>query len=262
MLLAACDTGSPPPAGEAEADGPPPAVASRTPAVPTPEPPLARRDLLAGAARAASLYAEGQPGPIEDPLVGREFSVRIAFGCNGPVLPGGEVPGVGHWSWGDDGATIRLGMRPADWQESAILAQAGAGETWEAIEGFWLPRPWQVADGCPVARGDPLQTVAAVSPQTLGLAAVFEAGGSRVGRREGRAYQFTVRAEGEEKLAPPEDGFRLLLEGRVAAFPSGRGVECRASGPEERPVCIVATRLDRVAFEQPDGTVQAEWRTD
>jgi hypothetical protein len=91
---------------------------------------------------------------------------------------------------------------------------------------------------------------------------VFEKGGSRIGRRNSRAYQFTVRTDGDAPLAPPQGGYRLLLEGRIDAFPSGRAVECRASSADERPVCVLAARLDRVVFETPEGEMLSEWRTD
>lgn len=142
-----------------------------------------------------------------------------------------------------------------------MLAEAGASENWEAVEGFWIPRPWLATEACPAVRTDPLQTAAlSASPQTVGLAAVFETGGSRIGRRNGRAYEFSIRAKRGTPLAPPEAGFRMLLEGRVTSFPSGRAIECRAPGPDQRPICIVAVQLDRVAFEDASRAVLSEWR--
>lgn len=226
------------------------------------DPALTRSDLIAAAAQAASLYAGGTSSAPESDLVGRSYSVRVAFGCDGPEAPEAETPGLAHWTWGDDRKTIRLAMLPADWKGSAMIAQAGASQSWEAVEGFWIPRPWLMSDGCSTVTRDPLQAATAAFPQTLGLAAVFEEGGSRIGRRDGRAYQFTVRAEKDAPLTPPANGYRLLFEGRVKTFPSGRAIECRASGPDERPVCVLATQLDRVAFEDAEGAVLAEWHTD
>jgi len=232
------------------------------PAAQAPAAALTRKDLLDAAAAAASDYAEGRNSTTGQSLVGRTFAVRIAFGCKGPGATGSADAGIGQWSWGDDRRTIRISMQPADWKESAMIAQAKADKTWEAVEGFWIPHPWVTSEECPTVSGDPLQTSATASPQTLGLAAVFDAGGSRISRREGRAYEFTVRAEGEAPLPAPANGYRLLLEGRVEPFPSGRAIECRSSAPDERPVCVVASRLDHVAFEKPDGTRLADWRTD
>jgi hypothetical protein len=117
------------------------------------------------------------------------------------------------------------------------------------------------SDGCPTVRGDPLQTGnVGGTPQTVGLAAIFEAGGSRVGRRNGRAYSFTVRPEGDAPLKSPTQGYRLILEGRVASYPDGRAIRCAAAGPAQRPVCVIATKLDRVAFEDAEGKMLSEWR--
>lgn len=233
------------------------------PMVPAPRPVLTRADLIRAAADAASLYAEGTAPTAKDPLVGRNFAVRISFGCGGPATSQEreDHDGTPAWRRGPDRKTIELRMTPSDWTGSALLADAGASETWEAVEGFWLPRPWLMSETCPSVRTDPLQTSApARSPQTIGLAAVFEAGGSRVGRRNGRAYSHVVRAEGDTPLEAPAKGYRMLLEGRIAAFPSERAFECRASGPDQRPVCIAAIQLDRVTYEDAAGSTLSEWR--
>ncbi|MBU3077621.1 hypothetical protein [Sphingomonas quercus] len=236
----------------------------RAPALPVPPPPLTRGDLISAAGQAASAYAEGKPRSTADPLVARNFAVRLPFGCNGPsqaVDAGGQAEGLAAWTWGPDHGSIQLRMTPGDWLGSAMLAGAGALDKWEAVEGFWIPRPWLASETCPAVRADPLQTDAPpASPQTVGLAAVFEVGSSRLARRNGRAYEYTIRAKGDAPLMPPQDGFRMLLEGRIAAFPSGQAIECRATGPDQRPVCIIAVKLDRVTYEDESGTTLSEWR--
>ncbi|GLI98975.1 hypothetical protein Sbs19_27930 [Sphingobium sp. BS19] len=152
-------------------------------------------------------------------------------------------------------------MVPGDWARSALIAEGADAPDWEAVEGFWIPRPWLASESCPNVRSDPLQTAKAdAAPQTVGLAAIFEAGGSRIGRRNGRAYTFTVRPEGDVPLKPPAQGYRLVLEGRIASYPNNRAIRCRAAGPDQRPVCVVAAKLDRVAFETPEGKMLSEWR--
>jgi hypothetical protein len=95
----------------------------------------------------------------------------------------------------------------------------------------------------------------------VGLAAVFTSEDSRVGRRDGRAYAFTIRPTGDTPLAAPAAGYRVVLEGRLTSFPDGRAIRCRASSPDQRPVCIAAMRLDRVAFTNADSSVLlSEWR--
>lgn len=242
-----------------------PAEPVATPAAPTPAgpaPALTREDLILAMEQAASAYASGQT-PTGDSLSGRRFSIRLAFGCDGPRTNAADAAGDGlaRWSWDEDRRSIRLSLAPGDWAESALVVGAGGGAAWEAVEGFWIPRPWLKSDACPGQTVDPLQAGAAgASPQTVGLAAVFGPDSSRLGRRDGRAYVHTIRPEGDAVLIPPPDGYRLVLEGRASAFPDSRAIHCRAPGPDSRPVCVMAATLDRVAFEDASGRQLSEWR--
>lgn len=265
VAAAGCKPAAPDLADNAGASMPAaPAPSSAAPMIPAPQPALTRSDLVSATTAAASEFAQGKAPASEDPLVGRSFAVRLPFGCEGPAPAESAQEasdGLPASMWGPDRATIRLRMTPGDWMQSAMLAGVNASEQWEAVEGFWVARPWVLAESCPTVKPDPLQTGAPpASPQTLGLAAVFETGGSRLGRRNGRAYEHVVRATGDSPLAPPLAGFRLLLEGQIAAFPSQQAIECRAPGPDQRPVCIVAVHLNRVAYKDADGKVLAEWR--
>lgn len=225
---------------------------------------LTRAALLAATSRAASAYAAGERAEGADALVGRQFSIRIPFGCNGPQPTPAEAvaDGLARWSWGPGNETIQLSLTPGDWLNTALIAGAGGESDWEAVEGFWVPRPWLTTESCSTVRADPLQGAAgAPSPQTVGLAAVSGPDDSRVGRRNGRAYTFTIRPTGDTPLTAPVGGYRVVLEGRLAAFPDGRAIRCRASNPDQRPVCIAAIRLDRVAFTDADASVLlSEWR--
>lgn len=237
---------------------------------PTPAPVIAppaamtRADLLGAVSRAASAYAAGDQVAGADPLVGRPFSIRIPFGCAGPEPVAADSPGdgLGHWSWGPERKTIQLSLAPGDWLNTALISSTAGGSDWEAVEGFWIPHPWLGVETCSKVPTDPLQSgQSAPSAQTVGLAAVFKADESRVGRRNGRAYTFTIRAEGDKPLTAPAQGYRAVVEGRLAAFPGGKAIRCRASSPDQRPVCIAAIQLDRVAFvEAGSGTVLSEWR--
>ena len=266
LVLVQCDRNSSPEpslATEAPAEVPTP-----TPVIaPTPVSALTRGELVSAAGQAASAYARGQIPTETDPLVGRGFAVRIPFGCTGPseVLDGTTSDGVARWTWRPDRKTIQLSLTPGDWTGSALAFQPGpaanASPVWEAVEGFWVPRPWLAAETCPDVRADPPVTgLVPASPQTVGIAAVFEAGGSRIGRRDGRAYVFTVRSQSDHQLAAPTGGYRLLLEGRIVGFPGGRAIRCLASGPDERPVCVAAVQLDKVAFQTATGETLGEWR--
>lgn len=256
LLLSGCQR-------EAAVTAPPiapsPAETAETPVPPAPT--LDRAGLLQAMDAAASAYAAGRPPDVS--LAGRRFVVRQAFGCAGETPPpAAAAPGDGlaAWSWGPRRESLRLTMAPGDWTDSPLLA--GSADSWEAAEGFWISRPWLRADGCPAVEGDPVSSgpVAAPSPQSVGLAAVFEEDGSRLGRRNGRAYEFTVRGEGGQAPAAPVGGYRLVLEGRLAAFADGRALLCRAASADQRPVCVGAVHLDRVAFETADGRTLSEWR--
>lgn len=258
LFLAQCNRDGPEPI-EAEPVSVDPAPAPAAPALAT----LNRADLLAATSRAASAYTAGEQMEGADALVGRQFSIRIPFGCNGPQPTQAEAAGDGlaRWSWGPENQTIQLSLTPGDWLNTALIAGASESD-WETVEGFWVPRPWLTVPDCSAVRADPLQSGAgAPSPQTVGLAAVFGADDSRVGRRNGRAYTFTIRPTGDAALTAPSRGYRVVLEGRLASFPDGRAIRCRASNPDQRPVCIAAMRLDRVGFTNADGSVLlSEWR--
>lgn len=258
LATAACQRDAQPPARPAE---------PATPVAAEPEPVLRdpgldRRGLLEAVARAAADYAAGAAVADKDPLAGRQFDVRLAFGCEGAEAPpaDGAGDGLARWSWGADRESVRLSLTPGDWSRSALIAGAGQ-DRWEAVEGFWVARPWMTADGCPSLRSDPLASgPAAPSPQTVGLAAVFETGGSRLGRRNGRAYAHAIRQAGDAPLIALDAGYRLRLQGRIVAFPDGRAIHCRAAHSDQRPVCVAAVQLDRVAFETPTGDTLSEWR--
>lgn len=249
---------------EAEPPAPAPvqaAAVEEAPQAPVLSPALDRRAILTAIARAASDYAAGT-APASDTLAGRSFDISLAFGCGAAETASveGADDGLARWSREGDPETIRLSLTPGDWTRSALIAGTGPGP-WEAVEGFWISRPWMSAEGCPAVRADPLASgPVAPSPQTAGLAAVFEKDGSRLGRRNGRAYAHTVRAAGDTPPTTPAGGYRVRMQGRIAAFPDGRAIRCRAVSPDQRPVCVAAVQLDRVAFQTAAGDVLSEWR--
>jgi hypothetical protein len=242
---------------------------------PVPEPDIAtpttldRAAFLGAVSRAGSAYATGIAPTGADPLVGRTFAIRLPFGCGRPapaVAAGSEdsnvdagLPGV---TWGPENRTLTLSLTPGDWSDTALITSSGAGDRWEAVEGFWVTRPWLGSESCPRIARDPLMGGGAqAAPQTVGLASVHETDSSRLGRRDGQAYRFTLRGEDDRPPVPSPMGYRVMLEGRFASFPDGRAIRCRAASIDQRPVCIAAVQLDRVAFEDgSSGTVLSEWR--
>jgi hypothetical protein len=263
VLLSGCSRKAPETApANQQTEAPASSPKSVTPVVPKPSVPLTRGDLVSAAGQAASDYAKGMSFVSADPLIGRDILVRVPFGCTGPTpaeTSKSERDGLAEWTWGENRKSIKLSMTPADWVDSALLGATSVDKKWDAVEGFWIPRPWLASEACPVVQSDPLQTTAPLaSPQTLGLAALFEAGGSRVGRRNGRAYEFLIRGKGGDAIPP--SSYRLVLEARITAFASGRAIVCHAPGPDQRPVCIIAVALDRVAFEDDQGATLSEWK--
>lgn len=252
-------------APEPRAERPLPVARPRpsTPAPPpqlAPPPALTRAGLVAAAAAAASTYAGG-PEPAADarPLIGRRFRVVLPFGCDGPREPGTEPSA--WWEYGPERRTIRISVRPEIWTESAIARDLGGADV-EAVEGFWIPRPWLASDACPTPRTDPLAAATpAPSPQTVGLATLFEEGGSRIVRRGDRPYEVVLNAPDDEPMPAPQ-GYRLVLEGRVVGFEGGEPIACRSASADQRPVCLVGVEIDRVAIRDPaNAAVLGEWRS-
>jgi hypothetical protein len=241
----------------------PPPIVEAPAAAPAMTPPVMDREQILQAVDAAASDYAASRAPDSPTLAGRRFVIRQAFGCAGaapPLAKDAPGDGIGRWTWGQAHQTIDIRLAPGDWTGSPLIA--GGPETWEVVEGFWLTRPWLRSGECPAVAADPLASGPATpSPQTVGLAVVFEKGGSRLERRNGREYAFVLRGGDKQPLAAPASGLRLVLEGRLIAFGDGRAISCRAAAPDQRPVCIAAAQVDRVAFEDASGATLSEWRS-
>lgn len=238
----------------APAMSPPPAT------LPLPPPPLGRRQIVDAAGLAASAYADGvAPDPKADAeLVGRAFSLRIPFGCEGPQVGAGAAQA--YFEVDPERRTNKLVARPGDWTALPAIPRTPGAKEIEDVEGFWLPRPWSFVETCPPRRDMPVPaTPAPVAAQSVGLAQVFEAGGSRLLRRDGRAYEFTRKAAADQPAALATS-YRLVLEGRVVGFRDGRAIHCWSETPDHHPICLFGVEFDRVAFEDAAGQLLSEWR--
>lgn len=232
--------------------------------VPRPLLPLTRSDLIDAADRAASHFAGGEQAPASD-LPGRRFTLSLPFGCAGPAANLKEVPT--GWSYDAEDGTLRVKVTPQVWTDAPILKTAAAGVGFEAAEGFWIDRPWKRSDTCPPQPGaTPAQpeTPQAAAPvpsrQTLGLVELFEPGAKREERRNGRAYEAVKKVEqGELAL---DKGLRLVVEGRLVALANGQAIGCWSPSPDQRPVCMIRVRFDRIAITGPTGEqILAEWKS-
>ncbi|MGX1586523.1 hypothetical protein [Brevundimonas diminuta] len=253
---------------------------------------LNRAALLAALTEAGTALADGQTRDAA--LTGRTVSVRLPFGCGGEAAVAGEAGGLPRLVRNAD-ESLTLTVTPEDLGASALVpaTREGAVDKWEAVEGFWIARPWSGLDACPASAAlaspapeltpSPAQTAiktpaegktteakaiddVAAPPivqleRSAGLAAVFETGGSRLGRRKGQAYVHVIRGEKGVAPTPAPGGYALRLEGRLTAFADGKAVHCVQQDAESRPVCIAALRLDRLAFEDgATGALLSEWR--
>lgn len=238
---------------------PAPAAAPELPGprLPALTPPIGRSDLLAAIAAAADAYAMGRADTPENAeLVGRRFEIRIPFGCYG-ASPEDSAASL-RWNYDPDDKALRISATPEVWTDIPWV-RALAGEQVESVEGFWIPRPWSTAESCPTPEARmALPPILPLPQQTVGLAQLFETGGSRVHRRDGKPYQ-TVERVAPEALQATE-GFRLVLSGRVGAMPGGQPIGCHSAGAELQPTCLVAVEFDRVAIENPlSGELLAAW---
>lgn len=259
----------------------PSVVDAPAPAPSAPQTPLGRADIVAALAQAGSAYAGGGPTGTSQMIAGRSFEVKLPFGCAGP--DGSAIEGLARWTWSQDRTSISLTLTPANLTRSPLVVRAGQAATWDQVDGYWIARPWLAGDTCPRSAkpaptglvsatdaprppsvtGPPIEILTLAlppSPQTAGLAVIQDAEGSRLGRREGEAYNFVVRRSGDQPVKPPADGFRLVLAGRIGSFPDGQPIRCASDHSDRRPVCLAAVELDGVAFEDATGNRLSEWR--
>jgi hypothetical protein len=231
---------------------------------PAPEPVvggvLGRADLIALAAAAADAAAAGrEPGPGIAQADGRRFELRLPFGCDGPSGEGDAAPM--RWRYDPKDQALRIAVEPSAWTAPDWWPADGAGDV-EAVEGFWVERPWTSSEACPQGgdRPAPGGTEAVTLPgQTLAVGQIFLADSGRGGRRDGKPYEAVVRVA-EDRL-DPSGGFRLRISGRIARAGNAGPVHCRQpAGPEQRPICLVSVVVDEVAVENPaSGETLATW---
>lgn len=228
-----------------------PAPAPAPVATPAVTPPLGRADLLDAARQAADAFAAARPLPSPvAALDGRRFAIAIPFGCAGPAAPDATL----GWTYDEDAGALRVFAAPARLDPAEWLGPAA--DDVEAIEGFWVERPWSSLETCPARP----ELASAGTEHSFGLAQFFRADQSRVGRRDGKPLVVTVVTPPD--AVRPGQGLRLRLSGRVAAAPGGNGpFSCHAPGiAGGRPVCLLAASFDTVSVENPaTGETAATW---
>jgi hypothetical protein len=225
-----------------------------------PEPPLSRADIVQDAVASASAYAASASPPLQrSALLGRHFVVRIPFGCGGL----GVTAPTAQASVELDTATnsLKLTAQPSIWTSLPVLQDLPNAARIETVEGFWIPRPWITSETCPPVRDTPLPaTPTPASAQTVGLARLFEKGGSRVLMRGDKPYQTSVKLPKDDAELLSHT-YRLVLEGKIVGYGDGRAAHCWSETADHRPICLFAVTYERVAFEDgKTGATLAEWR--
>lgn len=218
--------------------------------IPVPEPPLGREQLLVAAMHAASDFATASDdSKAQRDLAGKKFEFRVRFGCEEPAST------QGGFSWSFDPASGALKVRAAPTlSPEDPPVKAIAGDAFEAVEGFWIPRPWLMASACPRTDSPPAPASEqaleqAPESQMVGIAQFFTATGPRTLRRSGRPYEATKKlAQGEK----PTAGFDLVLTGRLTPLPNGRVIACTPAAQGTRPSCIISVEFGKVWIERAD----------
>ncbi|SCY15552.1 hypothetical protein SAMN05660666_00860 [Novosphingobium aromaticivorans] len=221
--------------------------------------PIGRIDLIAAFGRASDAVAAGQALPDANrQLVGRTFSLKLPFGCDGEADK--ERPAWAGWTLDRNRQALKLSAAPERWTDAAWAKSIAGDMAHEAVEGFWIERPWTSSEECPA--GNPASESglpASDERQTMGIAQFFAPDSPRTFQRGSRPYAHTIRVR--EPADVEGRTYRFAVSGRVTGFPDGQPIHCVQDAPDRRPVCLMAVELARVSFEDPrDGTVLVEWR--
>lgn len=266
-LLSACNEQKSAESPEASAASEP---AITAPALPVAEKPLDREALLLAVAQTASNVALGREDrEAQRMLDGKPFELRLRFGC------ANDDDQSRTWSYDEKRRNLSVRIAP-EINGSDRVVQALGESGYEAVEGFWVRRPWQLDADCsapsapvtesPSPSPSPASssTASAVPPTpimpiyNIGLAQFYTAADSRTHRRESRAYSASKILN--EKTSPSSRGYDLVIAGRLRKLSSGAVIACRNRGSAVPPDCIVSVQIDKVVIRDPaDGASIAEW---
>ncbi len=212
-------------------------AATETPKVePPPRPVLEREALLIAAMRARSADSTGADDRLAQRQLDRQrFELRIRLGCN--ILAPGAPDNV-EARYDAEARRVQLRASPDLTMESRPVAEI-AGESVEAVEGFWIRDPWILSPSCAGGPGG--------APE-IGIAQFFTAEDPRTQRRDGRAYEIAVPLP-EGATAPTAGSWDLVLRGRLRSWANNRVILCRPGQGVGRPTCIISVVFDDVSIE-------------
>ena len=240
-------------------------------ALPTISQPLSRRELLLAAAEATSDFAAGMDDTERQrELDGRPFSLAIRF-CEGDT-----DEALFRSSFDEESRVVRLEVRP-DIDASSPLIQQLKERAIEAVEGFWIRKPWLLEPACPTMApagptteppnaevgGEPstetMQEQAEGRPQwvpRIGIAEFHDQTSDRSARRGNRPYEVTKRLPEGARMGPVD----MVIQGRLRALTTGKVIVCTGGSASMPPSCIISARVDAVSLRQTGGDVLGEWR--
>jgi hypothetical protein len=229
------------------------------PPFPLPAAPLSREQLLLAVEHAASDFVAGiDDQSRQKQLADSKFEFRIRFGCEGPQAK--DTKSVAGWSVNPATHALRMHAKPTLSKSDPPVATI-ADDDFEAVEGFWVDRPWllqavcprstvsEATDAEPSKSGKSLAKAPQAVPQIVGIAQFFTATDPRTMRRDGRSYEATTKLDDGDQ---PAGGFDLLLSGRLKALPDGRVIACTPTAAGQRPACIVSVEFGQVSIERAD----------
>lgn len=232
----------------------------KIPVIPTPPPPLGRAELLAAAAAATDAVASGAALPQSNAaLVGRSFILRMPFGCGGEMSDEEKKERWAGWTFNPKSRALKLTARASDFAGAEWVKQLAGEMTFDAVEGFWIGRPWTSADRCGAGDNISSDIVLSEPSQRLAIAQFYSPEGSRTLRRGDRPYSSTVKLD--EGQSPSPAGYQIQLEGKLSGFPDGQPVHCVQQDSAVAPRCLISVQFERVAFFTPgqDNAI-VEWR--
>ena len=279
-----------------------------------------RKQLLLAVNDATSAAATGvDDTSVQASLFGRQFILKLPLGCSGesdaasgwiydeasqrltvkatpdmslveledilPSVPSASlasIPPIEDAAAKVESAPVAATTDSLEKEKSAPSSITARPNKIEAVDGFWIPRPWIFTDTCPVEPNPNIQMASdkvgsaladnnaakttteidpiddnALSP-TIGIAHFYTARDPRVGRRNGQAYRITKRVT--EKERPNPQSLRLVLRGRLGMLPGGKVIQCSTPKDTSRPRCVISASFDRVSFENANGSIiYAEW---
>ena len=232
----------------------------KIPVIPAPVPPLDRAGLIAAAASATDAVASGSaPLQSNTALVGRSFILRMPFGCGGEMADSEQKAEWAGWTFNPKSRALRLTAQGSNLADAEWMKQIAGSMEYDAVEGFWLRRPWTRAEQCGAEDSALSDAVLTPAAQRLAIAQFYSPQGSRTLRRGDRPYSATVKLE--EGEGPSPLGYQLQLEGKLSGFPDGQAVHCVQDNPSVAPRCVIAVAFERVAFVAPGKEEPiVEWR--